>query len=226
MDDGNDLEASVRELTATLEELQSELRDPPARTGPLGLPRPPSPGELLRFTEQYTIPALVSLLEANVRLLELLAAALRVADGRPIEATEELADAGGRLEAVRAGGREGVAAASRATLRRLDDALAELQTAAEGGTPDDPEVRRLLSRARDLRSEVDERLAETEAESTPAEETTGAVEVDVDGPGESDDGEVDEEPSDDVDLDVDEELETIRRQVDGPDDGDEPDGDG
>ena len=226
MDDGDDFEASVRELTATLEELQSELRDPPARTGPLGLPRPPSPGELLRFTEQYTIPALISLLEANVRLLELLAAALRVADGRPIEATEELADAGGRLEAVRAGGREGVAAASRATLQRLDDGLAELQTAAEGGTPDDPEVRRLLSRARELRSEVDERLAKAEAESASAEETTGAVEVDVDGPGGSDEGETAEEASDDIDLDVDEELETIRRQVDGPDDDDEPDDDG
>lgn len=225
MDDRDNLEASVRELTATLEELRSELRDPPARTGPLGLPRPPSPGELLRFTEQYTIPALISLLEANVRLLELLAAALRVADGRPIEATEELADAGGRLEAVRAGGREGVAAASRATLRRLDDALAELQTAAEGGTPDDPEVRRLLSRARELRSEVDERLAKAEAESASADGTTGAVEVDVDGPGGSDDDETAEEASDDVAVDVDEELETIRRQVDGPDD-DEPDVDG
>ncbi|PSP82046.1 hypothetical protein BRC88_00835 [Halobacteriales archaeon QS_4_69_225] len=227
MDDRDNLEASVRELTATLEELRSELRDPPARTGPLGLPRPPSPGELLRFTEQYTIPALISLLEANVRLLELLAAALRVADGRPIEATEELADAGGRLEAVRAGGREGVAAASRATLRRLDDALAELQTAAEGGTPDDPEVRRLLSRARELRSEVDERLAkaEAEAESASADGTTGAVEVDVDGPDGSDDDETDEQASDDVAVDVDEELETIRRQVDGPDD-DEPDDDG
>ena len=226
MDDRDNLETSVRELTATLEELQSELRDPPARTGPLGLPRPPSPGELLRLTEQYTIPALISLLEANVRLLELLAAALRVADGRPIEATEKLTDAGGRLEAVRAGGREGVAAASRATLRRLDDALAELQTAAEGGTPDDPEVRQLLSRARELRSEVDERLAKAEAESASAEETTGAVEVDVDGPGGSDDDETDEETSDDVDLDVDEELETIRRQVDGPDDGDDADDDG
>ncbi len=222
MDDRDNLEASVRELTATLEELQSELRDPPARTGPLGLPRPPSPGELLRFTEQYTIPALISLLEANVRLLELLAAALRVADGRPLEATEELTDAGGRLEAVRAEG-EGLAAASRATLQRLDEALAELQTAAEGGTPDDPDVRRLLSQARELRSEVDERLAE--AESAPASTDEGAVRVDVDGPG-SDDPDDGEEASTGVDLDVDEELDTIRRQVDGPDEPDEPDDDG
>ena len=78
MDDSDDLEAAVRELSDTLEQLRTELRRPP--TGPLGLPQPPKPGELLRFTEQYTIPALVSLLDASVRVLELLAAAIRVAD--------------------------------------------------------------------------------------------------------------------------------------------------
>lgn len=198
MDDTEDLEASVRELSETLEQLRSELREPPR--GPLGLPRPPSPGELLRFTEEYTIPALISLLETNIRLLELLAGAIRVADGRPLEGSDAFADAGRRSLDYVDEGREGLAAASRETLRRLDDALAELQEAAAGGAPDDPAVQDLLTEARSLRTEVDERLAAAESQDV---ETTGH--------------EGDEAES--VAIDVDDELETIRRQVDGPDDG-------
>ncbi|WP_254837705.1 DUF7547 family protein [Natronomonas marina] len=197
MDDTDDLQASVRELSATLEELRAELRGPP--TGPLGLPRPPKPGELLRLTEEYTIPALVSVLETNIRLLELLAAALRVADGRPLaesSGSDALADVGERsLEGVRRGG-EGLAAASRATLQRLDDALADLENAAAGEPAENPEVRQLLSEARNLRAEVDEGLAAASKDRPDSTET-------------------DHEP---VDIDVDEELETLRRQVDGPDD--------
>lgn len=202
MDETEDLEASVRELSATLEELRSELREPP--TGPLGLPRPPTPAELLRLTEQYTIPAVISVLETNIRLLELLAAALRVADGRPLDGagSDALADAGRRSLSYVEEGREGLAAASRATLERLDDALADLQAAAEGGEPDDPEIQRLLARARDLRSEIDERLA--------AAESGAAAELD---------GEDEPTSTGEVGIDVDEELETLRRQAEGPDDG-------
>ena len=209
MDESDDLEAAVRELSDTLEQLQTELRRPP--TGPLGLPRPPSPGELLRFTEEYTIPALVSLLETSIRVLELLAAAIRVADGRPLDgAVEEgIAGVGERSLEYVGDGSEGLAAASRATLERLDDALAELQEAAEGGRPDDPEVQSLLADARELRTEIDSRLAEagSDADADPAD-----AGMDRDG------GDADEEAA--VDIDVDEELETIRRQVD-PDDGPE-----
>lgn len=209
MDDTEDLEASVRELSETLEQLRSELREPP--TGPLGLPRPPKPGELLRLTERYTIPALVTILETNIRLLELLAAAIRVADGRPLDETPAsgaLFDVGERsIEGVRQG-KEGLAAASRTTLQRLDDALADLQAAAEGRPSDDPEVERLLSEARSLRAEVDERLA---AASDERPETN----------------EEDADSSESVGIDVEEELETLRRQADRPDDepgagGDEP----
>ena len=209
MDESDDLEAAVRELSDTLEQLQTELRRPP--TGPLGLPRPPSPGELLRFTEEYTIPALVSLLETSIRVLELLAAAIRVADGRPLDGAVEEGVAGvGERSLEYVGDRsEGLAAASRTTLKRLDDALAELQEAAEGGRPDDPEVQSLLADARELRTEIDSRLAEAGADANAEPADAG-----TDGNG----GDADEEEA--VGIDVDEELETIRRQVD-PDDGPE-----
>ncbi len=228
MDEDPELETAVRELADTLQALRSELREPPR--GPLGLPRPPPPRELLRLTEQYTIPAIVAVLETNVRLLELLAAAIRVADGRPLDGAvddEGLLAAGRRTlgDASREGA-GGLAAASRATLERLDDALADLQEAADGGAPDDPEVQRLLSEARALRAEVDDRLADATAADAPVTRDNAT------GPGTDD---ADESPSDEsgaggpVQVDVEEELDTLRRQADrpsdDPDDGAHDDGD-
>jgi len=215
MDDSDrerELAEATAELSETLEALRAELEAPPE--GPLGLPRPPSPRELLRVTEQYTIPATVALLEAAIRSLELLAAALRVADGRPIEAASKARGSG-----TPAGDR--LAATSRETLRRLDDALAELQSAARGD-PSNPEVRRLLGEARDLRAEVDDRLSEAieGGESRdpiePGGEPAAPTEQDGPGPG-PDTGGGGTEPDDAVAIDVDEELESIKRTVEGGD---------
>ena len=66
MDDRErELAEVTAELSETLESLRAELQEPPE--GPLGLPRPPTPRELLRFTEQYTIPTTIALLEAAIR---------------------------------------------------------------------------------------------------------------------------------------------------------------
>lgn len=218
MDDRDrDLADAVDELAETLEALRAELREPPR--GPLGLPRPPSPGEFLRITEQYTIPALVSLLEASVRVLELLAAAIRIADGRPLEGrTDSRPGIGGDATGS-------IAAVSRETLERLDDALAELQSAASDGESSNPEVRRLLSDARTLREEVDERLADAtasdagggpETEPTHIEVRSGETNAETDheesgGPG---DTTTDDEDGGDVGVDVDRELESIKRELD------------
>jgi len=210
MDDRErELAEATAELSETLESLRSELREPPE--GPLGLPRPPTPGELLQFTEQYTIPATIALLEAAIRSLELLAAALRVADGRPIDAVSE-----GSRTTLSAAGRSRIAATSRETLQKLDDALAELQSAARGDSPN-PEVQRLLEEARDLGSEVDNRLAEaTDDAETPAQERAERPD-DADDRGKG------------TEIDVDEELASIKRTVDetdAADDGDDPPEDG
>ena len=73
--DRDELAAQLDELEATLTDLRSELRSE-GRRGP---PRPPRLGELLRFTEEYTIPTLIALLEATIKSLELLQRPLRLA---------------------------------------------------------------------------------------------------------------------------------------------------
>lgn len=191
MDDRErELTEATEDLAETLEALREELQSPPR--GPGGLPRPPTPSELFRFTEQYTIPTLISLLETSIRILELLGGAIRLAEGRAFED-----GASGRTERL--------ADASRTTLRALDDALADVQEAAAGGQPDDPEVRRLLGEARSLREEVDERLAEAtgtaEPERTRSADSGVGIEV----------REAAEEES--VGVDVDAELESIKREV-------------
>jgi hypothetical protein len=211
MDDRErDLEEVTAELSETLEALRSELREPPR--GALGLPRPPRPSELLRFTEQYTIPTVIALLEASIRALELLAAALRVADGRPLDAATERSDRPSgvaSIEGISQAGRDRLARTSRDTLQRLDDALAELQSAAEGD-PSNPELRRLLEEARALRSEVDDRLADATSESDPPasvrrDNRDSPDESSTDSPGDEDGG---------VGIDVDEELASIKDDLD------------
>lgn len=135
--DQPDLADLSEELSVTLRDLRDELRAP---RGPFGLPRPPTPREVLRFTESYAIPTAVAVLEANIRALELLAAAIRAVEGGASDADR----ARSRAESV-----------SRATLERLDDALASLQDALEG-RPENAEARRLLDEARELRAEIDD----------------------------------------------------------------------
>lgn len=206
-----ELADAATELSEILEALRTELRDP-AR-GPLGLPRPPRPSTLVRFTEQYTIPTVIALLETSIRALELLAAALRVADGRPLDAAPERSDrASGTapFDAVSRAGRDRLARTSRETLRRLDDVLADLQEAA-AGEPSNPEVQRLLEEARELRAEVDERLEAAASESAPGSEggtddSGEPIEIGVSA--------VDEDVDSDVGIDVDEELASIKDDLD------------
>lgn len=209
MDDTeSELADAATELAETLEDIRGELQQPPQ--GPLGIPRPPTPGELLRFTEQYTIPTLIALLETSIRVLELLAATIRIADGRPLDG------AGG--ETLRDLGREGedrLAAVSRSTLEKLDDALAELQSAAAGGDPgsENPELQRLLGQARELRGEVDARLDEA-IEGSSGNALDAQREIDE----KSETGEIPEAEDEPIDIDVDAELESIKQDVDEDDD--------
>ncbi|MFB6073997.1 MAG: hypothetical protein ABEJ89_03195 [Haloarculaceae archaeon] len=182
--DAGELASEMGDLVRALEDLQAELEpEPPGR-----LVRPPTPRELARFTSEVGIPAVVLLLRTNIRALKLLQRALRLADDRPSvdETPSEV--------------RERAARASRATLSRLDDALADLQGALEGRPPGD-EARELLAEARELRATVEDRL-----EAAPdADETT------------------------DVPVDVDAELESLKAEMDDGDEGDgttSGDGDG
>lgn len=173
-----DLPALLSELTRSLEELQTELE--PAG----GRPRPPTPRQLARFTSEVTIPAVVLVLETNVRALRLVQRALRIADGREPRGT----GSGSRT-------RERAVQLGQATLSRLDDTLNDLSEALEGRPPDD-EARELLQRVRDIEDDIEARLESTDVE-PPAE--SDRVEIDVDAELQSLKDDVEEDPSDDDD---------------------------
>jgi hypothetical protein len=172
-DSGQDLSRLVGELVRTVEELQSELDE----GGPRPRLRPPTPGELARFTSEVTIPAVVLALETNVRALKLLQRALRL--GTDTQA--KTSGAGGSEAADRA------RALGRTTLSRLDDAFADLQDALDGRPPDD-RTRELLDEARDVRARIDEALADDAVDPGGKDPhgdqavggTEGRVEIDVD----------------------------------------------
>jgi hypothetical protein len=225
--DDRELAALVEELSTTLESLRDALQtDTPGRgvgpgsPGPVP-PQPPAPRELLRFTEQYTIPTLIALLESGVRSLELLRATLRLLDGRGIEDASPAT-------------RERVESAGRTTLDRVDRVLSDLGSAVEGGEPSDPTARDLLADARALREEIERQIREVEDDDRErtrerdwdgtARRTSGRApaagrEIPVrsatDRSDEARTDEGEEEGDGDVPVDVDAELESIRRDVKG-----------
>ncbi len=173
-DRDDDLEERVDELQRSLEALRQEIEPRPPR-GPGGLPRPPTPRELVRFADQQAIPTAIAVLEANVPALELLQGALRLADtgrvaGEEAERTRE------RAEDL-----------SRRSLDRLDAVLEDLQEATREDTlPPNGEARDILQEARDLREEIAGRIGEAERDSAdesrpePTDSAAnGGVEIDV-----------------------------------------------
>jgi hypothetical protein len=228
--DDRELAALVEELSTTLESLRdalaAEARGREVGTGRPGPvpPTPPAPRELLRFTEQYTIPTLIALLESGVRSLELLRATLRLLDGRGIENASPAT-------------RERVESAGRSTLDRVDRVLSDLGSAVEGGEPSDPTARDLLADARALREEIERQLREADdggrgharerdwdgtarrtSGRAPAEgreiPVRSAADRSDESPTDEGDG-ADDGDDDDVPVDVDAELESIRRDVKG-----------
>lgn len=194
MSNADDLAPLLEELAATLDELRGELDDE----------RPRRLRDLLQFTEQYTIPAVIAILETNIRLLELTAGAIRLADGRLGER-----DGPGRRDV-----------ALDALERGLDDLSGALR-----GDPTDPEARKLLEEARDLRREVRGRVAaarepepgETSDTAPDTSEPRGyrvPVEQEREEPEEREASEVQEANE----VDVDAEIETIKRELQGDDD--------
>ena len=155
----DDLEALRVELEADEDRRRrpGRRRRSDRRSRPSPLPRPPSFGEFLRFTEEYTIPTVISMLEATIRSLELFREVLRLADpGRSSRSREEAGTVQTRLNDA---GRFAANRASGQLTRRLDD----LRTAlSEANLPEESESRSLIEDIRDLSSEIEARIAESE----------------------------------------------------------------
>lgn len=201
------------ELQSTLEALREEVdgRDGRRRRGP------PTPAELLRFTERHTIPTLVASLEATVEALELVRELLRLIDPERSAGRARTDEAGDRL------GRAGETAVAGA-----ERVLVDLRRAlAAEDVPDDGAARDLVTEARDLSEEVESRLREAREGSDTRRRSSGGdgesgVRIDVaaeDSETEEseaagdEDGETESERTEEGGVDVDAELESIRDEV-------------
>jgi hypothetical protein len=206
------LAAQLDELEDTLTDLRGELQAEDS-----GPPQPPRLGELLRFTEQYTIPTVIAILEATIQSLELLQRTLRLAD--PTRAAREESDAArDRLDQV--GSEAG---------DQLAGALADLRTAlSEADLPENPDSRDLIEDARELTGEIETRLRDAEqtvSDQRRAEKSSRGVMIDVDdgtdsdeaGDGDSGSNEADPADSTSASVDVDAELESIKHELDDSD---------
>ena len=220
----DDLEARLDELESVLTELRRDLRETERdRRGP---PRPPRLSELVRFTEQYTIPTVIALLETTIKSLELLQGTLRLAD--PARDFAEGAErTGDRLDSVRDGASAGLARS-----------LSELRTAlSEADLPEEAASRSIISDARDLTAEIEARIEESRREADgrrsdgrrtgdrgrrDSDDGDGGIQIDVTEPGDESEAAADRgvENRDDAEddpapeVDIDSELESIKRQFD------------
>ncbi|APX95940.1 DUF7547 family protein [Natronorubrum daqingense] len=207
MSDSNDeLIDAVRELTRTIDDLRTELEantDGP-RLRPR--PRPPTPRELLRFTDEIAIPAAIVALETSVRALEGFQRTLKLArterDVRDRTSTATDA-AGDRANALR-----------RTTLSQLDTILTQLQRAtADEDAVEDDRVTDLLSEARALRDDLDGRLQRLGDDVDRSAERSDPIRIDIeDGTVDSSDigDESDTRGDPQSHVDVDAELETLK----------------
>lgn len=215
VDHDDELLAAVRELTRTIDDLQQELESTqrrPFQPPPL---RPPTPRELLAFTDEVAVPATIAVLKTSVRALEGFQRALALARterdvrDRTTEATSATSKRASELRQT--------------TLSQLDGVLARLQQAASDGTlPADDGARELLTEARELRDDVDSRLRDVGADVERRQtEATDAVRIDIQEghPDTLQDG--DTTANRDSRVDVDAELETLKDQY-----GDESEADG
>ena len=179
-DRDDDLAATAADLEETMRGLRRDLRRQAPR-GPLGLPRPPSPREVLRFADEAAIPALIAILEANIRILEAVQAAIELAD------TSRRARAEGRR------GRERAVELGEETLAQFDEALSEFQRILEEGSlPENTRAREILEESTTASG------GPTSDASTP-EDTS--VDVDVDAELESIKQQVDDDDEEDPDDD-------------------------
>lgn len=209
-DDAAELAVALRQLRDELERQRTRRRRKLLGMG--AIPKPPSVRDVLRFADEFAIPTVIAVLEANIKILESLQGAIRMAETghRAGERSREV----GETAAGRAGD------VSKAALARLEDGLEDLRTALEGGAvPEDAASNELLAEIRELQADVEERIEASREERERVErgERGGSI-------GETDRTADDEsENEDEVPVDVDAELESLRERYQDGDEDDEDD---
>ncbi|WP_181684564.1 DUF7547 family protein [Halorhabdus salina] len=137
----------VGELVRTLQELQRTVKAGPQHRR--GLDR------LRQFTTEVTIPATILILQTNIKMLQLLQRALKLADDTDRPAEESTAPAVGQ-----------------SVVDRIDEALSEVQSRIDTESGDE-RTRELLSDAQRLNRRLEQQLPED------AEDDAVAVDVDA-----------------------------------------------
>lgn len=203
-DPDDELADVLGDLADTLRTLESEVAHDRSSRGPFGLPPPPTPRQVLGFTGEYAIPTAIAVLKANIKILELVGAALRATS--PTESSSRRRDAVERL-----GGE---------TVGHLERALEEIQQAVdEGNLPQTPEARDVVEEARRLNDDLREYIREStetadeERKRSKRDSRTIPIE-DGDESGES--GESDDSTESEitgVEIDIEEELRSIKDNV-------------
>ncbi len=151
------LREQVTELAETLTELEAELG---------GGSRRPQLRDLVRFTREVTIPAVILVLRTNIQALKLLQRALAFGDRNSGDE--------GRL-------RQRAEEAGRSALTELDGALEDLGDALSG--TQDSRARDLLGQAQDLQAEVETELSResgADPDTGVGVDDSEGVEIDVD----------------------------------------------
>lgn len=148
-------------VTDLLRDLTMELRRLNREVEPEGGPRLPTRQELSRLTSEVAIPGLILLLRTQIRALELLRRAIRIADGREPTGGETASQVRNRAEQL-----------GETTLAQLDVVLEELQAAVEA-RPEEERARELIDEARDIQGRI-----RSELDAEPADADT-AVGIDV-----------------------------------------------
>ncbi|MFC3958265.1 MSCRAMM family adhesin SdrC [Halovivax cerinus] len=204
-----DLAAAIRGLEGTIADTAGD--EPPARSREL-----PTLDDVLKVTDERAIPALIGLLEAQIRALTLLQRGSRaVRRGRDVNTRlREATGDGSSIDRTAA-----------PIVDRMGETIDEIQNRL--GDSSDAETRALLERTRSLYEEIDRRLSdhspENRSDGYRIEIDDGSPDTDPDEAadrgkhdGERSDGRQPTSAGDHVDVDA--ELQTLRDRY-GADDG-------
>ena len=166
---------------------------------------PPGVTDVLRFTEEYTIPTLIATLEATVEALRLFQKLVSVFTPGDRTEVSDVTDDSSTLRTV------SDRAATELTDRAGDQLrarLQELRTALdETDLPEEDEPRDIITDARDLTDEIERRVRESSEGVSRSDTERDAVRIDVGGPSDdatdtqSDDSGADETDADSADVD-------------------------